>query len=95
MTVRAGICLALAASSKQPPPATHTIYVGGRARGGGSGDGGGGGGVIVPRGRRRNDCDRKVIPNPCIIQRLCIISEENMRGMCRDVAFPTLNGVAF
>ena len=51
--------------------------------------------MIEPRGRRRNDCNREAIPNPCPIQRLRILSGENTRGVCRDVALPTLGSVAF
>ena len=51
--------------------------------------------MIVRRGRRRNDCNKEVIPNPRPIKRLCILSGENMQGMRRDVALPILDGVAF
>ena len=51
--------------------------------------------MIIPRGRRRNYRDGEVVPNPRPIQRLRIFSGENMRGMCRDVALPTLGGFAF
>ena len=86
LTVRAGRSAVLAAAAAHPLPAPYTIDVGGRA----GGRDAGGGRTIVPRGRRRNDCDREVIPNPCPIQRLHILSGENMRGMCQDVALPTL-----
>ena len=46
--------------------------------------------MIVPSGRRQNDRNREVIPNPRPIQRLCIISGENMRGMCRMCPCPPL-----
>ena len=46
---------------------------------------------MVPRGRRQNDYDGEVITNPCLIQRLCILSGENTLG----VALPTLGVVAF
>ena len=51
--------------------------------------------MIVPRVWRRNYRNGEVIPNPCTIQRLHILSGGNTQGMCRDVALPTLGGVAF
>ena len=51
--------------------------------------------MIVPKGRRQNDRDREVIPNPRPIQQLRIFSGQNTRGMCRDVDLPTLGGVPF
>ena len=95
LTVHEGRRAMLAETDVQPPPTPWTIYVDGRAGGGGGGRGGGGGGVIVPRGRCWNDRNREVIPNPCPIQCLHILSGENMWGMCRDAALPTLGGVAF
>ena len=63
LTVRASIHVALASTSGLTLPAPRTICGYGQ-----DGSGGGGGGVvIVPRGRRRNDRDGEVIPNPCPI----------------------------
>ena len=90
LTVRAGRRAALAAAATQPPPIPQIIYVFGIA-----GGGGGGGGMVVPRGRHQNDRNGEVITNPCFIQRLRILSGENTRGMCQDVALLTLGGVAF
>ena len=50
---------------------------------------------MVPWGRRREDCSGEVIANPRPIQRLSLLPEENTRGICREVALPTLGGVAF
>ena len=95
LTVRAGRRAGLALAAAMPLPAPRSLGVDGRA-GGGSGSGGGsGGGVIVLRGRHWNDRYREVITKPCTIQRLSILSEKKTRGMCRDVALPTLRGVAF
>ena len=49
----------------------------------------------MPRGRRQNECNGEVIPNPCPIQRLRILSGESTRGMCLHLALPTPGGVAF
>ena len=49
----------------------------------------------MQKGRHRNDRNGEVIPNNHPIQRICILSGENTRGMCRDVALPTLGGVDF
>ena len=51
--------------------------------------------MIVPRGRRRNDCNNEVITNPRPIERLCIVSGVNTRGVYRAVALPNLGGFAF
>ena len=51
--------------------------------------------MILPIGRRRNDRNGEIIPNPFPIKRLRILSGGNMRGIFRDVALPTLGGVAF
>ena len=51
--------------------------------------------MIAPRGRRQNDRNREVIPKPLAIQLLRILNGGNMPGMFRDVALPTLGGVAF
>ena len=91
LTVCAGQCAALALVAALPLPAPRTIDVDYRSGGRGSG----GGRVIVPRGWRRNDRDGEVIPNPRPIQHLWILIGENTRGVCRDVALPTLAGVAF
>ena len=73
LTICAGRRAALEAAVSQPPNAPQIIDVSGRA--------GGGGGVIVPIGRRWNDCGREVTPNPRPIQRLHILSVENIQGM--------------
>ena len=36
-----------------------------------------------------------MVANPRPIQRLRLLPGENTRGMCREVAFPTLGGVTF
>ena len=95
LTIRAGRRAALAEAAAHPPPAPQIIDVDGRAGGGGSSGGSRGGGVILTRGQRRNDRNMEVIPNPCPIQLLHILSGENTREVCRDVALPTLVGVAF
>ena len=73
LTVRAGRRTALASVAALPLTAPRTIGRDGRSGGGCVG----GGGVIVPRGRHHNDRDGGVIPNPCPIQRLRILSGEN------------------
>ena len=87
LIVRTGRLAALTSSAALPPPASQYIDVDGIA--------GGGGGAIVPRGRRRNNRDGEIIPNPRPIQRLCILGGENKQGMCWDVELPTLGGVDF
>ena len=89
LTVCAGKCAALTLVAALPPPAPRPIDVDGRA------GGDGGGGVILLRGGRRNDHNVKVILNPRPIQRLWILIGENTRGVCLDVALPTLGGIAF
>ena len=100
LTVRAGRCTALALAGRHaalasaavlPLPAPQTIDGDGRS----GGRGGGGGGVIGTRGGCWNERDGEVITNPHTIQRLRILSGENTRGMCWDVALPTLGGIAF
>ena len=66
------VCVGRHAAPTLPPPAPRTIGRDGQARGGGGG--GGRGGMIIPRGRRLNDRGGEVIPNPCPIQRLRILS---------------------
>ena len=95
LIVRVGKLEALALAAALPLLAPRTLGGDGRAIGGGGGGGGGGGRVILPRGWRWNERNREVIPNPCPIQRLRILSGENTRGMLWDVALPTLGGVAF
>ena len=51
--------------------------------------------MIVPKRWRHNDHDREVIPNPSLIQWICILSGVNTQGMCWDVALITLGSVAF
>ena len=81
LTARTGICAALASAAALPPPAPCTIDGYGQSGGGDDGGGRDGGGVIVPRGRRRNERNGEVIPNPCPTQRIYILSGENTRGM--------------
>ena len=90
LTVRAGRHVALVEAAAHPPPAPWTIDVDGRSGGGSSG----GGGVIVTKGRRWNDATGRS-PHNHPIQRLHIPSGDNTQGMCRDVALPTLGGIAF
>ena len=51
--------------------------------------------LVAPRGRRRKDRSGEAIANPRPIQRLRLLPGENTRGICRDLALPTLGGVAF
>ena len=54
-----------------------------------------GGALAAPRARRREDRSKATIANPRPIHRLCLLPGENTRGICREIAFPTLRGVAF
>ena len=53
------------------------------------------GALVAPQGRRREDRSGEVITNSRPIQRLRLLPGENTRGMCREVALPTLGGVDF
>ena len=50
---------------------------------------------MAPIGRRREERGRQTVSNPRPIQRLHLLPGENTRGICREVALPTLGGVAF
>ena len=50
---------------------------------------------MAPRRRRREERGGQVVSNPRPIQRLSLLPGENTRGICREVALPTLGGVAF
>ena len=53
------------------------------------------GALVAPRGCQHKDRIREAIANQRPIQRLRLLLGENTRGMCREVALPTLGGVAF
>ena len=50
---------------------------------------------MAPRGRRREERGGQVVSNPRPIQSLRLLPGENTRGICREVALPTLGVVAF
>ena len=50
---------------------------------------------MAPRERRREDRSKEAIANPRPIQCLRLLPGENTRGVCREVALPTLGGFAF
>ena len=50
---------------------------------------------MAPQGRLRKDRSREANANPWPIQRLRLLPGENTQGMYREVALPTLGGVAF
>ena len=53
------------------------------------------GALVAPRGCRRKDRSGEAIAKPRPIQCLRLLPGENTRGICREVALPTLGGVAF
>ena len=50
---------------------------------------------MEPRGRRRKERGGQAVSNPRPIQSLHLLPGENTRGICREVALPTLGGVDF
>ena len=63
---------------------------GGSSLGAGRGSGSGG----TPK-QRRIPADGAPNPNPRLIQNLCLLSGDNTRGMCCNIALPVLGGAAF
>ena len=73
-----------------PPPAPQNRNEAVRAEGTSQG-----GAPVAPRGRRREERGGQAVSNPRPIQRLRLLPGENTWGICREVALPTLGGVAF
>ena len=80
------------AAPHPPPPAPQILYEPADGRGKNHGRRGA---LVAPQGRCRNERNGEAIANLRHIQRLRLISRENTRGMCREVALPTLGGVTF
>ena len=95
LTYRMGKYADLTLAAALPPPPPQTIGRDGQAGGGGGGRGGIRGEVIVSRGRHQNNHNGEVITKPRPIKCIRILSWGNTRGMCWDVALPTLGIVAF
>ena len=51
--------------------------------------------MAAPWGRRHEERGGQVVSNPRPIQRLHLLPGKNTRGICREVALPTLGGFSF